>query len=93
MGELELEENILAVGDGPGKALEQDELRRCVRAAVEALNEPGAGDLLRHYYYGQRVADIAAALGLNEATVKTKLRRGRAVLAETLRKGGYEDGV
>lgn len=39
---------------------------------------------IRFYYYYQKSADIAADMGLNESTVRTKLNRGRAKLRDFL---------
>ena len=55
-----------------------------MRRAVFSLPDPDREIFLRHYYYAQSVKEIAAALALNESTVKTKLRRGRFRLKELL---------
>lgn len=44
---------------------------------------------LRHYYYGQSVSEIGAAMGRNPATIKTRLHRGRKKLKELLLERGY----
>lgn len=87
---LPLEEDLLDLPDpaDPTEALEREEERRAVRRAVEALPDPDREVFLRHYYYAQPVKEIAAAMALNESTVKTKLRRGRMKLKDTLTKGG-----
>ncbi len=43
--------------------------------------------LLRHYFSGESVADIADALHIPEGTVKSRLSAGRSQLKERLRKG------
>lgn len=70
------------------EAMEQDEERRLVRQAVDALAPDDREIFLRHYYYAQSVKEISAHMALNESTVKTKLRRGRMKLKEVLTKGG-----
>ena len=85
---LPLEDDVLDIpGPGdPAGELEQAEERALVRRAVFSLPEPDQEIFLRHYYYAQSVKEIAAAIELNESTVKTKLRRGRFKLKELLTK-------
>lgn len=84
--ELPLEEDILEIPDDqtPDALLEQSEEQRLVRRAVEKLPLPDREIFLRHYYYAQTVSEISAAMGINESTVKTKLRRGRLRLKTLL---------
>ena len=49
-----------------------------------SLNPVDREVFLRFYYYYQKTADIAADMGLNESTVRTKLNRGRAKLRDFL---------
>jgi RNA polymerase sigma-70 factor, ECF subfamily len=58
--------------------------RVSVLAAVGALPEGQRTSVLLHYYLDSSVADIAAAMGVSEGTVKTHLHRGRASLAAAL---------
>ena len=85
---LPLEDDVLDIpGPGdPAGELEQAEERALVRRAVFSLPEPEQEIFLRHYYYVQSVKEIAAAMELNESTIKTKLRRGRFKLKELLTK-------
>ena len=85
---LPLEDDVLDIpGPGdPAGELEQAEERTLVRRALLSLPEPDQEIFLRHYYYAQSVKEIAAAMALNESTVKTKLRRGRFKLKELLTK-------
>lgn len=85
---LPLEEDILDLPgpDDPAGALEQKEEQALVRRALLTLPQPDQEIFLRHYYYAQGVKEIAAALDMNESTVKTKLRRGRFKLKELLTK-------
>lgn len=84
--ELPLEEDILEIPDTdtPDARLERSEERKQVRRAVNGMPEPDREIFLRHYYYIQTVADISREMGLNESTVKTKLRRGRLRLKTLL---------
>lgn len=85
---LPLEEDALELPgpDDPAGEVERAEERNMVRRALCALPQPDQEILLRHYYYTQSVKEIAAALEMNESTVKTKLRRGRFKLKELLTK-------
>ncbi len=84
--ELPLEEDILEIPDDltPAALLEQSEEQRLVRQAVEKLPLPDREIFLRHYYYAQTVSEISSAMGINESTIKTKLRRGRLRLKTML---------
>lgn len=92
--DLPIDEDIITIAvSAPEQSYTQKELAALVRQAVAALPWPEREIFLRHYYYCQRVKDIAAALRMNESTVKTKLRRGREVLRCSIQEGGYIDGI
>ncbi len=57
---------------------------------MEGLDEPDRTLFLRYYYHGDKLKDIARALGLTQAAAKQRLFRGRKALRETLTKGGLE---
>lgn len=88
--ELPLEEDILELTDEntPVTDLELKEERMLVRKAVDSLGEPDREIFLRHYYYIQPIKEICLTMGLNESTVKTKLRRGRMRLKTILTRWG-----
>lgn len=65
----------------------RDELRE-VREALGQLDEDKRRILLMREYNGMSYQDIAEALGLEEGTVKSRLARARAALAEILKKRG-----
>ena len=52
------------------------------------LDEPDRTLFLRYYYYGDKLKDIARALGLTQTAAKQRLFRGRKALRDTLTKGG-----
>lgn len=84
--DLPLEEDILEIPDEctPVTLAEQAEERKQVRRAIDQLGDPDREIFLRHYYYAQTIAEIGQRMGLNESTIKTKLRRGRMRLKDLL---------
>lgn len=82
---LPLDEKAVIVDDRtPEATLERREQAVRVRMALLSLNPVDREVFLRFYYYYQKTADIAADMGLNESTVRTKLNRGRAKLRDFL---------
>ena len=62
-----------------------------LRSLVEALPEAQRLALTLYYYEERAVAEVAAMLGLPEATVKTHLHRGRQALRGRLAERGMAD--
>ena len=82
---LPLDEEAVIVDDRtPEATLERREQAVRVRMALLSLNPVDREVFLRFYYYYQKTADIAADMGLNESTVRTKLNRVRAKLRDFL---------
>ena len=80
-----LEEDAVELpAPGPEDELSDACDRRAVQEAVLAMPWPEREIFVRHYFYFQRVADIAEAMHIPENTVKTKLRRGREKLRRVL---------
>ena len=77
--------------DAPELDVERRETSALLFRAVDALDEPERTLFLRYYYEGDKLKHIAADLGLNLSTAKTKLARGRRLLKERLREMGGED--
>ena len=75
--------------DGPDMELDRWETARIVNKALSQLDKPQRELFVRHYYYGQTVQEAALAMGLNQSTAKTWLRRGPETLKTYLRKEGY----
>ncbi len=87
---LPLEDDILILDEGgPQRALEERELADLLRRALDTLGERPRELFVRHYYYGQTVAEAAGEMDLNLSTAKTWLRRGREVLKDYLTREGY----
>lgn len=76
---LPLEEDILEL---PDRSLDRSDERQLVRQAVDSLSPKDREIFLRHYYYGQQISEISEIMGMKEATVKTRLHRGRQKLKE-----------
>ena len=87
---LSLEEDILDLPDENDfvTELEEEEEAELVRKAVDSLRDPDREIFFRHYYYAQTIREISMEMRLNESTIKTKLRRGRARLRTILLRWG-----
>lgn len=72
----------------PDELLERKEDLAAVREAVARLDADKREIILMREYQGMSYADISRALGLEEGTVKSRLARARAALAENLKKSG-----
>ena len=83
--DLPLEEDRLGTDETtPEGALLKKEAARIVSREVRKMKEPEREILLRYYYYFEPVDLIAREMGLNPATVKTKLFRARKTLKTIL---------
>ena len=89
--ELPLEEDILSFEEVElCEAVERKDTALLVNRALMQL-EPRMRELfLRHYYYGQKLAECSQEMGITLSNAKVWLHRGRAALREILRKEGYE---
>jgi len=87
---LPLEEDVVSLeGDDPQRLVEKKELSLLLQRALDELGERPRELFVRHYYYGQTVADAAEEMGVNLSTAKTWLRRGRETLKIGLEEEGY----
>lgn len=88
---LPLEDNIIILEGGITDELairrEQEEI---LNEAVSKLGQPDREIFIRFYFLGEKVAQIAQRLLMNQATVRTKLRRSRGKLKESFQKRGYK---
>ncbi|MGF0008815.1 RNA polymerase sigma factor [Eubacteriales bacterium SGI.150] len=88
---LPLEDDFLDI-PGPNDPLndvEQAEEQQLVRKAIQSLPEQDQEIFLRYYYYAQTIQEISLGMAINESTIKTRLRRGRAKLKEILTRKGF----
>ncbi len=79
---LPLECDVLEATVDP--SLEEQERNALVRYAVDSLSEPDREIFLRHYFYLEKVSQIAEHLGMSESAVKSRLSRGREKLKHVL---------
>ena len=70
--------------------IEQEERKRIVREALEQLSGEEKEIFIRYYYLYETTVEIAARLGLNGNTVKSKLKRGRKKLQAFLKERRIE---
>jgi len=86
-----LEDNILELSlpNEPEKRLLLSDLRQAARRAVYAMGQPDREIFQRYYFLFQKTETIAAQMGLNSATVRTRLARGRRRLKDQLTERGY----
>ena len=85
LGELE---ECLPAPAGPEGIAEERELAAALSGFLQGLTREGRAIFLRRYWYGQSVAEVAAALGCGEGKVKSSLFRSRKALREYLEKEG-----
>ena len=63
---------------------EMKELAAVVKRAVLVMRQPEKDIFLRYYYYYQTLEEIAGEMRIPLSTVKSKLRRGKMKLKESL---------
>ena len=80
-----LEDDIFEVPvEDSYRQIELAQLKEAVKQVVDRLEEPDRTILLRYYYFYQKTDAIARDMGMNPATVRTKLARSRQKLKEWL---------
>ena len=86
-----LEDDLLQISipNEPEQKILLSELREIAHEAVDSLGEPDREIFQRYYFLYQKTEDISAALGLKDATVRTKLARGRKRLRDYLTERGF----
>ena len=84
-GDLSLSEDLLVMEElTPEDRLEKQEPTSAVRRAVDRMREPDREIFLRYYYYYQTMEAISREMAMPLATVKTRLRRGKLKLKQSL---------
>ena len=83
--ELSMDEDILILEeDSLIERLDRKQRDELVREAVLSMPQPDKEIFLRFYYYCQSISIIAEKMGMNQSTVKTRLKRGREKLRQHL---------
>ena len=75
----------------PADVVRSDESAAAVRRALDAIDPDHADVLLRRYFEGRTVREIAGALGESEKAVESRLHRAREALREKLVQGGDDE--
>lgn len=69
---------------------ELHEMMGHIHSALAELPETDREVFLRFFFYGEKTAAIASAMGLNENTARSKLARTRAKLKKHLEQRGFD---
>ena len=69
---------------------ELHEMMEHLNSALAALSESEREAFLRYFFYGEKTAAIAGAMGISEGTARSKLSRTRAKLKEYLEQRGFD---
>lgn len=80
---MDLDE-LPALSAGPENQVLLQEQRKLVQKAVENLPQPDREIFLRYYYYLQTSAQIAQAMDMTPANIRSRLMRGRNALKQAL---------
>ncbi len=72
------------------KTAELNDMMRQLQIAFQTLSDSERELFLRYFFYGEKTADIARVMGLNENTARSKLSRVRGKLKDFLIKRGYD---
>ena len=94
-GDDETEETVSTEpdnGTGPEEAYIADERRESVLEKVRELPQKYREVIHLFYFEEMKISEISALLEINEATVKTRLRRAKEILEKTLKGGIYDYG-
>jgi RNA polymerase sigma-70 factor (ECF subfamily) len=71
--------------EGPDHAYIRRETQRAVRSALSKLPQEMRAPVVMHHMMDLRQIDIAAKTGVPDGTVKSRLNRGRSLMAQLLR--------
>ena len=86
---LDLEDVVLADEYSIQDNLDQQVMQKDIRDALDLFGEPDREIIIRYYYYYQTSSEISGLLGLNNETVKSKIKRARTKLKAFFTERGY----
>lgn len=72
--------------------IEERSAQRELFKLIKSLDEKYSDVLILKYYYGMKVNEIAASLGISRENVKIRLVRGREMLKKKMREDSFYDG-
>lgn len=81
---------VADTGETPEDEAVGNDMRRAVKEELMKLDEVYREPLQMYYYSEMSVLEIADALGISEGTVKSRMARGRSILAKHLKARGIE---
>ena len=84
--ELPLDEFVIG---NVSESISNIELKEIVRKSLIELSYDYKIALLKYYFQGKTIRQIAKEESVPQSTIKTRLNRGRKKLKEILEKGGY----
>lgn len=93
LGFEDVSSEVLSTSPDEADPAEKDERTKKVAQAVSALPVEFKETLVLHYFQYQSCEQIAGILGCSEGTVKSRLWRGRKILAKKLKGYVSETGV
>lgn len=88
---LPLEDDVLIFDEDIALNTEKKDMADRLKAALNTLDPLHKELFVRHYYYGFTVSEAASDMGINPATAKTWLCRGREALKKVLSKEDFLD--
>lgn len=74
------------MGPTPEDCAIEQELSRMIRRAIDRMRPKDREIFLRYYYYFETTGEIAQRMGIPDATVRSRLSRGRKILQKSLSK-------
>ena len=72
------------------RTAELHEMMEHLSSALAELSESEREAFLRYFFYGEKTAQIANAMGINEGTARSRLSRARGKLKEYLKQRGFD---
>lgn len=81
---------VADTGDTPDEQAVKNMTYAAVRQALDSMDEVYREPLMMYYYSQMSVLEIAEALDISEGTVKSRMSRGRKILAKHLRARGID---
>ena len=80
----------LSTGLSVERVAELHEMMEHLNKALSELARDDREVFLRYFFYGEKTADIARAMGINENTARSKLSRTRSKIKKYLEQRGFD---